>query len=42
MLENYGIKPYARIHEFDGFGHFVQEEIGEELCPIIERFLMKS
>jgi len=32
----------AKIHEFDGFGHFVQEEMGEELCPIIEQFLMKS
>ena len=32
----------AEIHEFDGFGHFVQEEMGEELCPIIERFLVKS
>ena len=23
----------AEIHEFDDFGHFVQEEMGEELCP---------
>ncbi len=27
---------------FDHVGHFVQEEKGEELCPIIESFLKQG
>lgn len=29
----------AEVQRFDNVGHFVQEELGPALCPLIERFL---
>ncbi len=31
----------AEVHEFDNVGHFVQEELGNDLCPLIEAHLEK-
>jgi haloalkane dehalogenase len=31
----------VEVHEFDDVGHFVQEELGDELCPLVERHLVK-
>ncbi|MCU7940716.1 MAG: alpha/beta fold hydrolase [gamma proteobacterium symbiont of Bathyaustriella thionipta] len=31
----------VEVHEYDNVGHFVQEELGDELCPLIERHLEK-
>lgn len=31
----------AEIHTFEHAGHFVQEEIGEDLCPLIKDHLVK-
>jgi len=29
----------AHVHEFDEVGHFVQEELGDELCPLVDEHL---
>ena len=31
----------VEVHEFENVGHFVQEELGDELCPLIEKHLEK-
>ena len=31
----------VEVHEYDEVGHFVQEELGVELCPLVERHLEK-
>ena len=31
----------VEVHEYDKVGHFVQEELGYELCPLVERHLEK-
>jgi len=27
------------VHEYSNVGHFVQEELGDELCPLVEKHL---
>ncbi|MGE5602420.1 MAG: alpha/beta fold hydrolase [Nitrososphaerales archaeon] len=34
--------PDARVQTFPEIGHFVQEELGEELCPLVSEFLDAS
>ncbi len=29
----------VEVHEFDHVGHYVQEEMGAELCPLVQQFL---
>jgi haloalkane dehalogenase len=29
----------VEVHEFDQVGHYVQEEMGADLCPVIDMFL---
>ena len=31
----------AEVHEYENVGHFVQEELGDELCPLVEKHLEK-
>ena len=31
----------VEVHEYDEVGHFVQEELGDELCPLVEGHLEK-
>jgi haloalkane dehalogenase len=31
----------VNVHEYDNVGHFVQEELGDELCPLVEGHLKK-
>ncbi len=31
----------VEVFEFDDVGHFVQEELGDELCPLVEKHLEK-
>jgi haloalkane dehalogenase len=31
----------ADVHEYDDVGHFVQEELGDDLCPLVEEHLGK-
>ncbi|MCC6206840.1 MAG: alpha/beta fold hydrolase [Gammaproteobacteria bacterium] len=33
--------PDAEVHEYADVGHFVQEELGDELCPLVEDHLDK-
>ncbi len=36
-----GLFQKAETHEFETVGHFVQEELGTKLCPVIEDFVTK-
>jgi haloalkane dehalogenase len=31
----------VEVHAYDGVGHFVQEELGDDLCPLVEKHLEK-
>jgi len=31
----------VEVHEFENVGHFVQEELGDQLCPLLEKHLEK-
>lgn len=31
----------AEVYEYENVGHFVQEELGDEMCPLIEKHLEK-
>ena len=31
----------AEVHEYENVGHFVLEELGDELCPLVEKHLEK-
>lgn len=34
--------PSGKVQTFPGVGHFVQEELGPQLCPLIMQFIMAS
>ena len=33
---------HAEVHEFNNVGHFVQEELGDDMCVLVEKHLEKS
>lgn len=32
----------AEVHEYENVGHFVPEELGDELCPLVKEYLQKT
>ena len=34
--------PGARIHRFEDAGHYVLEDVGDRVIPLIERFLLPT